>query len=53
MAVIRHPWIWRGSGEQNSPSPEVSGSWIVKQALHAFDADAESYNTSGTAEMKV
>jgi uncharacterized protein len=33
-------------------SPEVSGSWIVKQAVHEFDADAESYNTSGTAEMK-
>jgi phage protein D len=33
-------------------SPEVSGSWIVKQAVHDYDADAEAYNTSGTAEMK-
>jgi phage protein D len=33
-------------------SPEVSGSWIVKQAVHDNDADAEAYNTSGTAEMK-
>lgn len=33
-------------------SPEVSGSWIVTQAVHEFDADAEAYNTSGTAEMK-
>lgn len=33
-------------------SPEVSGDWIVTQAVHAFDADAESYDTSGSAEMK-
>lgn len=33
-------------------SPELAGSWIVTQAVHEFDADAEAYNTSGTAEMK-
>ncbi|MGS4884744.1 hypothetical protein [Roseibium sp. MB-4] len=33
-------------------SPELAGSWIITHAVHAFDADAEAYNTSGTAEMK-
>lgn len=33
-------------------SPEVSGQWIVTQAVHEYDAETDSYNTSGTAEMK-
>ncbi|MBO6754940.1 MAG: hypothetical protein JJ902_01315 [Roseibium sp.] len=33
-------------------SPEVSGQWIVTQAVHEYDAETDSYTTSGTAEMK-
>lgn len=33
-------------------SPEVSGSWIVTQAVHEFDAENEAYGTTATCEKK-